>query len=298
MALLEWALTGVHDVSGLPWWATIALTTASVRLALLPVQIYQSKSIAKLQAIKPQMDRLTAEMKEGWAQLKDDPDSASGGEKAQKAQMEYNALIKKHSVRPFAPILGAVFQVPLWATFFFTMRHLTRPDAALGMETGGLLWFSDLTATDPYYALPSLCGATFFAMVHVGDAGQAQGQELNDQVGMQKKFMKGFAVAMVPLTAWMSSGVFIYWIANNLAGVSQTLLLRQPAVRQLTGMPPLPGSAQFLAADPVLQMRTAALLGGSKPPPQPEALPPTGQQQPSAKQARAKAPSAKKRRKR
>jgi len=35
------------------------------------------------------------------------------------------------------------------------------------MTTGGLLWFTDLTITDPYYALPLLTAATFLASLEV-----------------------------------------------------------------------------------------------------------------------------------
>ena len=114
-----------------------------------------------------------------------------------------------HNVKPWASIAGAFVQIPLWMTFFFTMRHLVRPDACLGLETGGLLWFTDLTAKDPYYGLPIICGATFFGMVHLGDAGQAPGVPLDEKAAMMRKVMKGAALLMVPVTSWFESGVFM-----------------------------------------------------------------------------------------
>jgi len=35
------------------------------------------------------------------------------------------------------------------------------------MQTGGLLWFADLTIQDPYYALPLMTVATLFATIEV-----------------------------------------------------------------------------------------------------------------------------------
>jgi YidC/Oxa1 family membrane protein insertase len=36
------------------------------------------------------------------------------------------------------------------------------------MQTGGLLWFTDLTIQDPFYALPLMTVATLFITVEVG----------------------------------------------------------------------------------------------------------------------------------
>lgn len=41
-----------------------------------------------------------------------------------------------------------------------------------GLSEGGMLWFSDLTAPDPYLILPMLSGASLFGMASLGDAGQ------------------------------------------------------------------------------------------------------------------------------
>jgi YidC/Oxa1 family membrane protein insertase len=34
-------------------------------------------------------------------------------------------------------------------------------------HTGGILWFQDLTLTDPYYILPLISTATLFVMIKV-----------------------------------------------------------------------------------------------------------------------------------
>jgi len=37
------------------------------------------------------------------------------------------------------------------------------------MRDGGLLWFTDLTLADPYYAMPLLTMATFLVTIEVGE---------------------------------------------------------------------------------------------------------------------------------
>lgn len=202
MALVEALLTNVHETTGMPWWLTIAVTTASVRLALLPLQVYQSKAIARMAAIKPQMDELTTQMREASKKQTD-----KGYNDAEKARLALSALMKHHNVSPWMSIVGALGQIPLWISFFFTMRHMVREGGGLGLDTGGVLWFTDLTARDPYFALPVICGTTFFGMVSLGDPGQAPGAPVDPKQATMKTFMKFVAVAMVPATAWYAVGV-------------------------------------------------------------------------------------------
>ena len=247
MAAVEWLLTSVHDVSGLPWWATIALTTVSVRACLLPVQIYQSKSIARMALIRPQIDEHSAAMRE--ASQKGTP---KGMEDAEKARMALSKLFEKHNVKPWMSIVGAIVQLPLWITFFFTMRHMSRVDAGIGMDTGGMLWFQDLTQSDPYYLLPLGMGASFFTMASLGDAGQPPGAKLDPKQAQMKVAMKMMAFIMVPATSGFQSGIFVYWITTNLSSITQTLILRQPVVRSLAGMPALPNVSAAAAKQAAL----------------------------------------------
>ena len=48
MDAIETLLVGVHDVSGLPWWASIAAATICGRLLLFPLQVFQSRATARL----------------------------------------------------------------------------------------------------------------------------------------------------------------------------------------------------------------------------------------------------------
>ena len=48
---------------------------------------------------------------------------------------------------------------------------LGRTNDGLGLASGGALWFSDLTAADPYYVLPISCGASFYLMASIDPSG-------------------------------------------------------------------------------------------------------------------------------
>ena len=226
-------LTTVHDVSGAPWWLTIVMTTLSVRLAFIPLMVMQQGSMARMQKIKPQIDHLTKMMREAGDR------GIRGGEDQAKYAGQLQALLAKHKVAPWRTMVSAIAQIPVWMTFFFTLRGmLGRTNDVAGFDTGGLLWFPDLTAADPYYVLPAVTGGTFYLMASMDPSG-APPDPKDEQKAKMRMAMKVVAVAMVPLTASFESGVFVYWTTSNALTVGQTALLRMPAARAAIGMPPL-----------------------------------------------------------
>ena len=106
MWLLENGLVMLHYDCGLPWWGTIALTTLVARCGMLPLTVMQSKSMAKLAKVKPQLDVLQARLKEA---------SSARGPNAHvestKAQNELEALYKHHNIKPWYTIAGGLAQV-------------------------------------------------------------------------------------------------------------------------------------------------------------------------------------------
>ena len=62
--------------------------------------------------------------------------------------------------------------------------------------------------------------------------------------------MKSGGLLIAPLTAHFEAGVFIYWLTANVAAITQTLLLRRPAIRAAVGMPPVPRAVESNVAAP------------------------------------------------
>lgn len=54
----------LHDITGLPWWATIVLSTVALRTVItLPLAIYSNKVSAKLENITVEMPAIVKELK-------------------------------------------------------------------------------------------------------------------------------------------------------------------------------------------------------------------------------------------
>lgn len=61
-------LLSVHDMTGLPWWATIICATVLLRTTVtLPLAIYQYYILAKLENIKLEMPAIAKEMQKEMA---------------------------------------------------------------------------------------------------------------------------------------------------------------------------------------------------------------------------------------
>ena len=304
MTGMQWTLTTLHDLTGLPWWATIAGFVVGVRVILFPATIVQLRSSAQLQIIKPRLDSLNAKVKAAMAEK-----TPKGMDDAMRHRTEVMALISKHKVRPFVSFALALGQAPLWMTVFFTLRMMAYRDSLgmpdLGMSTGGLLWFTDLTTRDSTYVLPAVCGVSFYAMACAMETTHPRGE---GAMGAAMPYvMRGMALIMVPATYWMENALFVYWVTSNSLMFAQTGVLLSPAARAALALPPLPANRPKMSILPPganvsgmlpepLRMalgvkkeeavagryRTAAAIAADEPPPQTFAHSPTAHAAPRA----------------
>ncbi|KAI9261510.1 60Kd inner membrane protein-domain-containing protein [Phascolomyces articulosus] len=223
---LEAMLEAVHVYGGLPWWGTIATATLIVRLALLPLMIKIQRNNAKMMNLNPEVSRLMENLKTAQQQ----GDSVAVG----KYSNEMQSLFKKHGCHPMKSLGLPIIQMPVMVSFFMALRAMAELPVP-GLQTGGLGWFTDLTAQDPYYVLPVASAAGVMAILEAGtEVGAA-----NPQSKTMKNFFRGMAVVMIPFTAWMPSGVFVYWITSNVVSITQILALKNPAIRKALDIPKL-----------------------------------------------------------
>lgn len=57
-------------------------------------------------------------------------------------------------------------QAPIFVSFFIALRKMADLPVP-SLQTGGLWWFTDLTASDPFYILPIAVTGTMFAILEV-----------------------------------------------------------------------------------------------------------------------------------
>ncbi|KAG7669396.1 hypothetical protein KSW81_007551 [Nannochloris sp. 'desiccata'] len=209
---LQYVIEKVHETTGLPWWASIMLTTIGIRTATFPIMLMQIKNTYALSQAKPEVEALVEHLK---------AEQARGNANAvSEYQTRVAAVWSKYNANPLKSI--ATLLVP-------------------SLMEGGALWFTDLTIPDATYALPLLASATFLLTVEAGaaDGMEGQGDKMKSKM---KNIMRAVAVIVVPFSGSMPASVFMYWTASNFFSLAQTLVLKIPGVKPALGIPILKSS--------------------------------------------------------
>lgn len=213
--LLGFTLTGFHSL-GAPWWLAVVMLTIVVRTLLFPLTIKQVKSMRRLQELKPEMDRIRAEHKE-------DP---------RKQQAEMMKLYGERKVNPLGGCLPVFVQLPIFLVLYYTIKEF---EALESFRTGGLFWFQDLTAADPYYILPVLYIVTMMAAQEISARHAAPEQR-------QLMRLLPLVFGVVLAVGGFPAGLFVYWVASNVISIGQNYLIYRNT--------PSPSATQNTAALP------------------------------------------------
>lgn len=151
-AFVETLLEHVHIYLGTPWWASIGISMLIIRAALLKFYIDATDCSARRQTIRPLEEPITERINAARAEH---------DQKAmQKAWSERRALQKSAGIiwwKSLVPFL----QLPIGFGTFRLMRGMASLPVP-GFDTGGLLWISDLTQSDPYFILPLATAAAYY----------------------------------------------------------------------------------------------------------------------------------------
>ena len=90
-----------------------------------------------------------------------------------------------------------VVQIPIFISFFIGLRRMANLPIE-SMKTGGLLWFPDLTLSDPYFLLPILSSALMLLTIEVGQVMFTGSKILNHLPTHQSR--TGHSFGVVPLS--------------------------------------------------------------------------------------------------
>lgn len=220
-----------HELSGFEYGWSIVGVTAILRLGLFPVMIMAQRTSSRMAHMQPELNQ----MKERLEAL---------GTPSQKDQRDFGKnvqnLFKRYGVKPIRAFIAPVVQLPLFMGMFFGLQKMDRiyPEE---LANGGMLWFPDLTAPDPYAILPILSGITFFGMIEMGkDQMLASGNKRQGELMLN--VFRIMSIVMIPFLMSFDTSMLCYWTANNTLTFAQTALLKQRHIRAALGIwePPKP----------------------------------------------------------
>ncbi len=208
----------------------IIMLTVLVRGCMFPISRNQAKSMAKMQALKPEMDRLKERYK--------------GDQQKQAAAMQ--ELYRKHGVNPLAGCLPALIQLPIFIGLYRGLAvDVELRQAPLFSES--IQWCSNLAAPDMLYDwswfMPKMVtsGEGIFALgpylnvlplVTVGlfllQQKMFMPEPANEQAALQQKIMKYMMVFMGLMFYKVPSGLCLYFIASSLWGIAEKKMIPPP----------------------------------------------------------------------
>ncbi|CDO94139.1 unnamed protein product [Kluyveromyces dobzhanskii CBS 2104] len=212
--LIQNVMEQVHVYAGLPWWATICVTTVLARVLLFPLYVKYSDTLGRTSRIKPEMDKVNADLM-----------SCSDTTKAQQIAMKRKKLLSENGIKN-RYLLVPVVQIPIAISFFTSIREMCIYPVD-GLATQGIAWFQNLTLADPYLGLQCLTAAMFVALARKG--GESGAQQFSPQM---KKVFTFLPILTIPVTMNLSAGVVLYLAVNGVCSMIQTLLLRSESARK------------------------------------------------------------------
>ena len=248
-----------HLAHDMEWWAAIMATTAIMRLFVMPFMVMQQRVAARMHIAKPEIEALNARIK------------GMGGDQQvmAEAQKEIFAIWKKHNCNPAYMMLPIAVQAPLFISFYFAISEMAK--GVPSFASGGPDWplgpisMHDLTAADPTYIMPVLSSATFLATVELGGVGNPETSGAAQQTMMTKWGLRALSVALIPMTAGFSKGVFVYWITTNMFSLGQTLAFKVPLIKKIVAIPEIPKEATIGAKASVVTKREIEQKFGAEP---------------------------------
>lgn len=181
----------------------IIIFTILIRIIILPLMYYQSKSMVKTQELAPKLKELQKKY------------SSRDRETMQKLQAEQQKLYREAGVNPFASMLPLLVQLPvMWALY----QAIWRTNV---LKTGSFLWLQ-LGKTDPYFVLPVLAAVFTFISSWLSMASMP---EKNSMTTSMTYIMPIFIFIMA---LQFSAAITLYWVVSNAFQVVQVLLVQNP----------------------------------------------------------------------
>lgn len=186
---LFWLLVHIHKFVNNWGWA-IVLLTLSVKIVLYPLTRASYKSMARMKALAPKIEKL----KERY-----------GDDKA-KLQQAMMAMYREEKVNPVGGCLPMLLQIPVFIGLYWALL------GSVELRQASFLWINDLSRPDPYYILPLILAATMFLQTFLNPPAA-------DPV--QQKMMRIMPLAFSVMFFFFPAGLVVYWLVNNVLSMSQ-----------------------------------------------------------------------------
>ena len=172
------------------WGWAIVLLTVTVKVVLFPLTRASYKSMARMKALTPKIERL----KEQYA---DDKTAL------QQAMMK---MYRDEKVNPVGGCLPMILQIPVFIGLYWALL------GSVELRQASFLWIHDLSKPDPYYILPLILAGAMFLQTFLNPPAADP---------MQQKMMRIMPIAFSVMFFFFPAGLVVYWLVNNVLSMGQ-----------------------------------------------------------------------------
>lgn len=181
----------------------IILFTLIIRVILLPLMQFQTKSMRKTQELQPKLKALQKQY------------ASKDPETQRQFREEQQKLYAENNVNPYAGCLPLLVQMPIMMALYQSISRVPE------LKQGSFLWLN-LGKPDPYFILPILAAIFTFASSYLTSMSQV---ESNASLKVMNFVMP---VMIFFMGMNLASGLSLYWVVSNAFQVGQTMLLNNP----------------------------------------------------------------------
>lgn len=205
---------------GIPSYGiAIALFTLAIKVILFPLTRKQYVSMAKMQSIQPELQKLQKKYKNN----------------PEKQQAEMMRIYQENSVNPFASCLPLFIQMPILLALFTTLQRFFDPvkhPAYVNLDKANFLWIPSLGSPDPLFILPVLVGVGTFVQQKVTMARGGAAPEGDGPGAQTQKVMLYFMPIFIGyISKNFPAGLSVYWVVYSIYGIiEQFFIRREPKV--------------------------------------------------------------------
>ncbi len=187
---LFWVLSKIYGVVH-NWGIAIILLTVLIKAAFFPLSAASYKSMAQMRELAPRLQS----MKEKF------------GDDKQKMQQAMLEMYRTEKINPMGGCLPIIVQIPVFIALYWVLLGSVELRHAPFFG-----WIQDLSATDPWFILPILMGATMIIQTYLNPAP-------TDPI--QAKVMKIMPVVFSVFFFFFPAGLVLYWLVNNILSIAQ-----------------------------------------------------------------------------
>lgn len=242
-------LINTHDYTGLPWWATIVLTTVGLRTFItFPLTVYTQKLIVRLEEINARLPAIASQLRAEIQHAKEQHKfSDLDGDRLYLINIRehYNRMVVEENCHPGKSFVVLWTQVPLWICQSISIRNLVTmmPDPTslqaqityTMLSVGGFAWMSSLTTPDPTFILPALLCVINLANIELTLLSKSTPPMRLQTIVMT--LCRVFIIIWAPVAACMPSCLALYWTTSSAYTLAQNLIIISPKVKRLLRIP-------------------------------------------------------------